>query len=81
MYNIKIKDWYLITYPTDTLGEELNPGVTFGDLFDTLDRYGDVYKLLGGDADSVIRSRCFAKLAELMDCSYDYIYDQWLKSA
>lgn len=76
--NIKIKDWYVKEYATDELGENINENITFEDLFNTLDNYGDVYKLLGV-GDSVIRERVFEKLAEIMEVDYDYIYEQWLK--
>lgn len=75
---IKIKVWYVKEYKTDELGENINDNVTFEDLFNTLDTYGDVYKLLGV-GDSVIRERVFGKLAEIMEVDYDYIYEQWLK--
>ena len=67
-------------YPTDKVGKTLNEDVTFQDLFDCLDSYEDVYELLGGDADSIIRERVFEKLAEIIDAPYDYIYDQWLRA-
>ena len=74
---IKIKDWYSQQYPNDNIVDKLRDGVTFLDLFDTLDNYGNVYELIfktGGD--SIVRERCFEKLAEIMKCDYDYIYAQ-----
>lgn len=75
--NTKIKDWYVATYPTDELGQKLTENKTFYDLFEALDFHQDVYKLFGVD-DSLIRERLFEKLAELMECDYEYIYNQWL---
>jgi hypothetical protein len=80
-FNIpKIKDWYLKEYPTDDMGEELSPNITFEGLFNYLNkdngRY-DVYDFLEV-GDSVIRERCFEKLAEIKNKPYDYIYDLWL---
>lgn len=78
----KIKDWYIKEYPDDIeMGEEMNDNVTFQDLFEALDNYQDVYEVLGGESDSIVRERCFSKLAELMDVDYNYIYEQWLKSS
>lgn len=74
---LEIKQWYLENYANDTIGKELKDGVTFNDLFYTLDRYKDIYETLG-DIDSIVRERVFQKLAELMQVDYDYIYDQWL---
>lgn len=78
---IKIKDWYSQRYPTDSIVSKLRDDVTFLDLFDTLDNYGDVYELIfkeGGD--SIVRERCFEKLAEIMKCDYNYIHAQWLNA-
>ena len=78
--NTNIKEWYMKEYPDDEVGATLNDDITFEGLFETLDSYGDVYEYLGGQADSVVRERCFAKLAEIMQVDYSYIYEQWLLS-
>ena len=72
-----IKAWYLEEYPTDNLGKELHQGTTFEGLFMDMDNYLDVYKTIGV-ADSLVRERVFTKLAEIMDVTYDYVYNQWL---
>lgn len=77
---LDIRDWYLLEFSEDRLGEELNEGMTFADLFHELDRGKDIYLFLGG-VDSVIRERVFTKLAELMEVDYKYVYDQWLLGA
>lgn len=74
-----VKAWYLLTYPHDELGKELPDNVTFKDYFEYLDSYRDIYELMGVAADSIIRERIFERLAEIMDCDYEYIYEQWLK--
>ena len=76
--NTFIKDWYIKTYPTDELGEELNSRATFYDLFEALDNYQDIYNLFGIN-DSIIRERIFEKLSDIMECPYEEIYNQWLK--
>ena len=75
----KIKDWYTTTYPDDDLGTELSTA-TFYDLFEALDHYKDVYKVLGV-GDSIIRERVFSELAKIMKVDYEYVYEQWLKGA
>lgn len=77
---MKIKNWYRKTFPTDECGADIDPTATFEGLFETLDHYRDVYTYIGV-GDSVIRERVFAKLAEIMKCDYDYIYEQWLMGA
>ena len=76
----RIKEWYIKEYPTDELGVEINNEITFEDLFVVLDTYKDVYEALNV-WDSIARERVFSKLADIMNVDYDYIYEQWLKSA
>lgn len=73
----KIKEWYMKEYSTDELGAEINNEITFEDLFVALDI--DVYEVLGV-GDSVIRERCFEKLAEIMNVDYEDIYYKWLRA-
>lgn len=80
MLNESIKNWYCNAYPTDSLGAEIDPSATFGGLFNALDNYRDVYAYWGV-YDSLVRERIFEKLAEIIGTDYDYIYDQWAKSA
>lgn len=77
---MKIREYYLETYPTDDLGIEINSEATFEGLFRELDNYGDVYEYIGV-GDSIIRERCFEKLADIMGVSYDEVYSQWLLAA
>lgn len=77
--NSNVKEWYKKTYNTDKLGNDINGQITFYDIFYALDRYKNIYDVIGVD-DSIIRERIFEQLAKIMDCSYDYIYNQWLLS-
>lgn len=72
-----IKSFYVNTYPTDELGQEINDEASFEGLNKVLDCNIDVYEYLGV-GDSLVRERVFAKLAELMGVSYNVIYDKWL---
>lgn len=72
-----IKEWYLENFSSDTMGLDINDGITFEDLFHVLDRRQDVYDFLGV-LDSLIRERVFVKLAEIIEADYEYVYDQWL---
>ena len=76
--NTFLKDWYTKTYPDDELGEKLNSRATFYDLFEALDYHQDIYNLFGIE-DSIVRERTFEKLAEIMECPYEEIYNQWLR--
>lgn len=76
--NTFLKDWYTKTYPDDKLGEKLNSRATFYDLFEALDNYQDIYNLFGIE-DSIVRERIFEKLAEIMECPHEEIYNQWLR--
>ncbi len=76
---LKIKNWYTKTYPTDDLGEEINPDITFWSLWTYMSQGYDVYDILGV-GDSIVRERVFEKLSEILDVDYDYVYQVWLKS-
>lgn len=72
-----VKDWYIKEYTTDELGQEINEKITFYDIFYALDRYKNIYEVLGV-GDSLVRERVFKKLANIMRVDYNYIYEQWL---
>ena len=74
--NTKVKDWYKDTFPSDELGNNINPNITFYDVFETLDHYKDIYELLGVD-DSAIRERVFYGLDDMIDEPHGYSYEQW----
>lgn len=76
--NTKLKEWYMQNFPTDNDAAAINEDKTFYDLFECLDRHGEIYSECIGMADGVIRERMFIKLAEIMNVTYDYIYSQWL---
>lgn len=76
--NTKIKEWYMNEFPADSLGSELKDNVTFYNMFECMDNYNDIYELIGVE-DSIVRERCFVKLAEIMGVDYDYINEQWLR--
>ena len=80
--NISIKNWYVENYPSDDVGTTLSSTATFLDLNNLLNsnKGSQVYQLLGGDSDSLVRERCFSKLAELTGESYNSIYNKWLSS-
>lgn len=75
---MKIKEFYLNTYPTDELGTELNENVTFAGLITELFGEGDVYKYIGV-SDSLVRERLFEELSKQLNKSYDFVYSLWLK--
>jgi len=77
--NIKIKDFYINEFPTDDMGEDINPNATFNGLHRVLNRQGDVYEYMGV-VDSLVRERVFEKLANIKGVDYNEIYNLWLKS-
>ena len=68
--------YYESWYPEDPTGCYVSNNC-FMDLFEALENYRDVYKVIGV-ADSVVRERLFERLAELTGVEYDDIYNQWL---
>jgi len=77
---MNIREFYVKNYPTDDMGNDINPNATFDGLWNVLKTYGDVYAYLYV-YDSIIRERLFEKLSIDKDIDYDVIYNQWLKSA
>ena len=76
--NTKLKTWYIMKYPTDELGDEINPEATFGSLFRAMDNYEHVYHHIGV-FDSFVREGIFEGLCEVTGHTYKEIHDQWLK--
>lgn len=74
-----IRAWYIKNFPSDPVGEAINPDITFNELFEKLDNYLPVWDILARD--SVVRSRCFNHLAELTGMDVDAICDQWLRAS
>lgn len=72
-----LKEWYTKEFPTDDLGNEL-ARISFEEIYNGMNRGIDVYDLLGV-GDSVIRERVFDQLSKIYNCSYDDIYNLWLK--
>jgi len=78
---MNIKTWYLKAYSDDyEVASEMNENATFEGLFETLDRYKDVYEYIFDNdySDSVVRERVFTELARIMDVDYNEVYEQWL---
>jgi hypothetical protein len=73
-----IREFYVAKYPTDDLGDGINPTATFAGLLNQLIVGGDVYAYLYV-YDSIIRERLFEGLAEELNVKYDYVYDLWIK--
>lgn len=78
MSRSSIKDWYKKNYKTDELGDEINPNVTFDDLFEGILNGSDIYSLIGV-YDSVVRERLFSKLSKLKGRYENYANELYLK--
>jgi hypothetical protein len=73
-----IREFYVKNYPSDDMGDGINPTATFAGLLNQLIVGGDVYAYLYV-YDSIIRERLFEGLAEELNVKYDYVYDLWIK--
>lgn len=76
---IKVKKWYLKTYPKDDLGKEIREDITFWSLWALMSQGYDVYNILGV-GDSMIRERVFEELSKILGVDYDVVYQKWLNS-
>jgi hypothetical protein len=72
-----IREFYVAKYPSDDMGDGINPTATFAGLLNQLIVGGDVYEYLYV-YDSIIRERLFEKLSEILNCEYMVVYNQWL---
>ena len=73
-----LKEFYIKTFPTDELGQDLDEKATFENLWDCLNDGTDVYECFGA-GDSIVRERMFSKLSKMLNISYDVIYEMWLR--
>jgi hypothetical protein len=74
-----IREFYVAKYPTDDMGDGINPTATFAGLLNQLIIGGDVYEYLNV-YDSIIRERLFEGLAEELNVKYEYVYNLWLNN-
>jgi hypothetical protein len=73
-----IREFYVAKYPSDDMGDGINPTATFAGLLNQLIVGGDEYEYLYV-YDSIIRERLFERLAEELNVKYDYVYNLWIK--
>jgi hypothetical protein len=71
----QVKVWYCKTYPTDDLGPEIQETLTFEQLDSDVT---NVYNKLGV-TDSIVRERCFERIAKITNTSYQEVYDRWIE--
>lgn len=74
-----VRDWYMKTFPTDELGAEIDPDITFDGALSVVDKGPAFYDGLGV-RDSLVRERVFMELSERYDIDYGDIYESWLNS-
>ena len=75
---MKIRGWYHKAFPTDDMWEDIDARATFAGLWDAV-KAGKAYEYIGA-ADSLIRERLFAKLADNLGVEYSVVYDAWLEA-
>ena len=76
-----VRAWYMDTFPDDDVGKAIPGGLTFGDVDAALDSGGDVYELLDGAADSVVRERVFGEIDLMYGWLKESCYARWMKAA
>lgn len=74
-----VRDWYMKTFPTDELGAEIDPDITFDGALSVVEKGPTFYDSLGV-RDSLVRERVFMELSERYDIDYGDIYESWLNS-
>ena len=76
MLQENVRAWYMSEYPDDDMGKDIHEFLTFGQMLGAMLEGNEVYDVIGV-VDSVIRERIFERLAELMQCHYDTVYNIW----
>lgn len=72
-----IKTWYCAKYPSDDLGQRINPKATFDGAYSAIFNGRDFYDYIEV-GDSVVRERVFTEIAKRRNLPYKYVYDLWL---
>ena len=75
-----VREWYLLAFPDDELGAELNPDLTFDDALAAIPSGTGFYDSIGA-GDSVVRERIFEELCNRYGYTYDEVYDSWLNES
>ena len=76
---MNVREFYVKNYPSDDMGADINPNATFIGLFVKLIEGADIYEYIGV-TDSIVRERCFERIAELWNISYDFVYELWINN-
>lgn len=71
----RIKSWYCNKYPTDEIGFDIKESATFEQLDSNI---GEVYEIIDV-SDSLVRERCFERIAKITNTSYQEVYERWIK--
>ena len=61
----KVRDWYMLMFPSDELGERIDPKLTFGKVFDGINDGIDMYAMTGV-SDSLVRERIEERVVNML---------------
>lgn len=78
MPNTEIRSWYMAKFPTDDLGKQIRPKLTFAKVWTEMKKGSDYYSMMSGD--SVMRERVFDGISDAYKIPYDTVYDTWLNA-
>lgn len=78
MPNTEIRSWYMAKFPTDDLGKQIRPKLTFAKVWAEMKKGSDYYSMMPGD--SVMRERVFDGISDAYKIPYDTVYDTWLNA-
>lgn len=72
-----VREWYMLAFPDDPLGAELNSNLTFDAALAAVPTGNGFYDSIGA-GDSVVREHVFEELCNRYGYTYDEVYDSWL---
>lgn len=72
MPNTEIRSWYMAKFPTDDLGKQIRPKLTFAKVWAEMKKGVDYYSMMPHD--SVMRERVFDGISDAYKIPYDTVY-------
>lgn len=67
-----INVWYSYNYTDDTEAlKNINANVTFGDVLKAIVTDENIYDVIGGSADSIVRDNIFSEICNLLGWEYE----------
>lgn len=71
-----VKHWYRLCFPSDDLGYEIDPDISFSDAVQSVSKGPGFYDEIGF-GDSLVRERAFGEISRRLGCGYSEVRTAW----